>query len=254
MLKLSKAFAFILAFFLIVPAVNAKNTSHSWYCKRNNKHEQPVLDSNFKFYEKYDLYWIDKANNNKKIYLTFDAGYENGNISKILDVLKEENVPGAFFVLGNLVKKNTDLIKRMLDEGHLVCNHTYNHKDMTRLNIEEFELELRSLSELLEEKTGCQIAKYYRPPEGKFNGDNLKWAQELGYKTIMWSFAYADWDNQKQPNYDYAKKKILDNVHNGEVMLLHPTSKTNANILKEVITSLKEQGYEFGTLDELCGN
>lgn len=229
---------------------------YNWYCVRNKDHRQPRAESNMRFIEKYDGYYIDgKHGDNEKdkvVYLTFDAGYENGNVAKILDVLKEENVPGAFFILGNLIRKNPDLIERMLTEGHTVCNHTMHHHDMTRVSSKaEFERELKELEELYTETTGKTLAKYYRPPEGKFDEKTMQYAKELGYKTVFWSIAYADWDNDKQPSPETAKEKILGNLHNGAVILLHPTSATNAAVMKNVITEIKAQGYRFGTLDEL---
>ena len=233
-----------------------KNESISWYCIRNKDHRQPVADQRLSVVESHEGYYVDKkhgdSSSDKVVYLTFDAGYENGNIEKILNVLKEEQVPAAFFVLGNLIQKNTDLVKRMISEGHLVCNHTMHHHDMTKMGSEqEFARELLSLESLYTEKTGQTLAKYYRPPEGRFTEDNLRYAEKLGYKTIFWSIAYADWDNEKQPTTQYAKNKILENLHNGAVILLHPTSATNATIIKDLITEIRAQGYRFGTLDEL---
>ncbi|MBE6542325.1 MAG: delta-lactam-biosynthetic de-N-acetylase [Ruminococcaceae bacterium] len=241
------------------PEVRTEKTStqksaspQSWYFKRTTDNSRPPIPSDLSYIENYNGYFLGK--DEKKIYLTFDAGYENGNVSKILDVLKEENVPGAFFVLENLVTKNTDLIKRMVDEGHTVCNHTASHKDMTKMgSIDEFSSELKKMEEIYKNTTGYDLSSYYRPPEGKFNEDNMRWANELGYKTIFWSFAYADWDNDKQPDREQAKEKILSGTHNGEVILLHPTSSTNAAILSDLIKSWKEMGYSFGTLDELTG-
>jgi peptidoglycan-N-acetylmuramic acid deacetylase len=209
-----------------------------------------------RYIEQYNGYYIDckhgDNNEEKVVYLTFDAGYENGNISKILDTMKEKQVNGAFFVLGNLVTKNTDLVKRMADEGHLVCNHTNVHPDMTKkATFEGFKAELEALETLYREHTGREISRYFRPPEGRFNEETMKYANELGYKTIFWSFAYADWDNNAQMSPEAAKKKIFDNIHNGAVILLHPTSATNAQILADVIDTLKAQGYRFGSLDEL---
>jgi peptidoglycan-N-acetylmuramic acid deacetylase len=230
----------------------------SWYCKRNNEHEQPLLGNDLKLAENYDVYWCDKnhidmSDDDKVIYLTFDAGYENGNIAKILDVLKQENAYATFFILDNIILKNQDVVKRMIDEGHTVANHTLRHKDMSTItNIVDFEKELKSLEELFEKTYGVSMSKYYRPPEGKFTEENLKYAQDLGYKTIMWSFAYADWDNKNQPSCEYALNKILSNIHNGEVMLLHPTSTTNAEIMSSLIKELKAQGFRFGDMDELC--
>ncbi len=239
----------------VLPITASPGNVYNWYCVRNKDHKQPEASEELRFVEQYHGYHVDKmhSDNNieKMVYLTFDAGYENGNIAKILDILKEEKVPAAFFVLGNLVTSNTDLVKRMVSEGHTVCNHTYSHKDMTKFTKKQFIAELKKLETVYCEKIGVPISKFYRPPEGKFSADNVKWADEMGYKTIFWSFAYADWDNNKQPTPEAAKEKILSNMHNGAILLLHPTSGTNAMILKEVIKELKEQGYEFGTLESL---
>ena len=230
--------------------------SLGWYCKRNKEHKQPTLDPKMTVIEQYDAYYVDKnhgdTSEEKVIYLTFDAGYENGNVEKILNVLKEENVPAAFFILDNLILKNTDLVKRMAEEGHTVCNHTMKHRDMTKVtDLETFRAELEGLATLYEEKIGVPMAKFYRPPEGKFTEQNLKHATELGYTTVFWSFAYADWDNKMQLPEEEAIKKVLDNTHNGAILLFHPTSETNAKILGKLIAEWRAQGYRFGTLDEL---
>jgi peptidoglycan-N-acetylmuramic acid deacetylase len=208
------------------------------------------------FIEDYGGYYVDKKHGDdceeKVMYLTFDAGYENGNVERILNVLKEENVKAAFFVLENLILKNGDLIKRMVNDGHLVCNHTSKHLDVTKCKtVNEFRVELEKLEKDFKECTGLDMPKYFRPPEGKFSENSMKFASQLGYKTIFWSFAYADWDNASQMSITKAKEKIMSNIHNGEIMLLHPTSKTNADILGDVIREIKSQGYRFGTLDEL---
>ena len=257
MKRIKKYLWLLLVFsFVLTLGVHAKEESIHWFCTRNKEHKQPLADPSLRFVEKYDGYYIDHRHGDgeedKVIYLTFDAGYENGNIEKILDVLKEEQVPGAFFVLKNLILKNGELISRMIDEGHLICNHTASHKDMTKCtSLEEFKTELETLETIYFDATGQKMAPYYRPPEGKFNETGMKYAQELGYKTVFWSFAYADWDNERQMSPEEAKKKILSHIHNGEVMLLHPTSATNAAVLKDVIRELKQEGYRFGTLDEL---
>ena len=172
---------------------------------------------------------------------------------RILDVLKEKNVPAAFFILENLVTANTELVRRMVAEKHLVCNHTAHHHDMTRMDKAGFAAELSAMEKIYTEKTGEKLEPYYRPPEGKTNEDNLRWAEELGYKTIFWSYAYADWDNERQMDPAKALDKLLTGLHNGEVLLLHPTSATNAAILSDLIDALVEKGFRFGTLDELTG-
>jgi peptidoglycan-N-acetylmuramic acid deacetylase len=157
-----------------------------------------------------------------------------------------------FFILKHLIESDKELVVRMANEGHTVCNHTARHKDMTKIqDPQEFYAELKALEDIFFENTGRHMPKYYRPPEGKFSLQNLMTANELGYKTIFWSFAYADWDNNHQMSNEAAKKKILSNIHNGAILLLHPTSATNAAILKDIINELKLQGYSFGTLDEL---
>lgn len=256
---MKKIFVVLFAVFLsFLLCFSASAEAMSWYCKREKEHKQPRADANMRFIEKYGGYYVDKSHgdecDDKVVYLTFDAGYENGNVAKILDTLKEEGVTGAFFVLEHLIADNKELIVRMAGEGHDVCNHTCSHKDMTRAESkEEFAAELSELEKIYKEITGYKMKKYYRPPEGRFDEKTLKWADELGYKTVFWSLAYADWDNDNQPAPDAALKKLTDNVHNGAVILLHPTSRTNAEILGEFIRTLKAEGYRFGTLDELTG-
>jgi len=228
-------------------------TASGWYCRHTTGGERPEIPPEMAYITDHSGYYLGK--DEKVIYLTFDAGYENGNIEKILDTLKSENVPGAFFILENLVRQNADLVKRMADEGHTVCNHTAKHRDMTKTeSIEEFSAELCAMENIYKEITGLDMAKYYRPPEGKLSEQNVAWADEIGYKTIMWSYAYADWDNEKQMNPEKAIEKVISGTHNGEVILLHPTSATNAAILPTLISKWKEMGYRFGTLDELTGD
>ena len=188
----------------------------------------------------------------KVLYLTFDAGYENGCTEKILDILKEHQVPAAFFLVGNYIGKNADLVRRMVAEGHIVGNHTMHHYDMSRLTEKEaFARELTDLEALFRETTGQEMAKFYRPPQGIYSEENLKMAKELGYKTVFWSLAYVDWNNDSQPTREEAFAKLLPRTHPGAVVLLHSTSGTNAEILEELITKWKAEGYTFGTVEEL---
>jgi len=247
-----------LALLFVLP-ISASNHAYSWYCRHVKGHLQPQADAALSFVEELGGYYIDHNHTDsdaedKVVYLTFDAGYENGNVAKILDVLKAEQVPGAFFILGGLIKRSPELVLRMKDEGHLVCNHTDRHRDMSGYGDAEFLDELASLESLYKELTGERLAPYYRPPEGRFSRENLACAQKNGYKTVFWSFAYPDWDNNKQMSRERAKGIVLENIHNGEVMLLHPTSATNAAILGDVIKELKAEGYRFGTLDELTAD
>ncbi len=188
----------------------------------------------------------------KVLYLTFDAGYENGCTAKILDTLKEKQVPAAFFLVGNYIRQSPDLVRRMVAEGHTVGNHTMHHYDMSRLSDKAaFSKELTDLEALYKETVGQELPKFYRPPQGIYSEENLKTAQELGYKTLFWSLAYVDWNNDAQPTREAAFAKLLPRTHNGAVVLLHSTSKTNAEILGELIDKWKAMGYRFGTLEEL---
>lgn len=229
------------------------NNEYSWYIKRHG-HELPEFPEETDVLSKYNAFCVDREayeNQEKVIYLTFDAGYENGNVAKILDVLKKENVPAAFFILDNLIYKNPDLVMRMANEGHLVCNHTRKHKNLCNSSREEIELELNALETLCKERTGVEMAKCFRFPEGKYSLEALSSLNDLGYKTFFWSFGYDDWDNSRQPDFEKSKKKILANTHNGEIILLHPTSSTNAEIMSDLIKAWREMGYTFGTLDKI---
>ena len=231
---------------------NAAAVARCWYTKRNG-HLPPMPPEDYEVLKRYGAYYINDSlgDNEKKLYLTFDAGYENGNVEKILDILDAEGIKGAFFILDNLIVTNTALVKRMASEGHLVCNHTKRHKDLSLAEKNEIVSDLQALENLYREYTGNEMAKYFRFPEGKYSENALKTVYEMGYKTVFWSFAYEDWDNSKQPSKEYATKKILDNTHNGAIILLHPTSDTNAQILPTLISKWKSMGYSFGTLDEL---
>ncbi|MBQ9374250.1 MAG: polysaccharide deacetylase family protein [Oscillospiraceae bacterium] len=186
------------------------------------------------------------------IYLTFDAGYDNGFTGKILDVLKARSVPAAFFVTGSFVDRNPDLVRRMTEEGHIVGNHTYHHYDMAKIADEAaFTAELRELEDAYRAAVGTELPKYYRPPQGLYSEDNLRMAQALGYKTVFWSLAYVDWQQDNQPTSEAAFAKLIPRIHNGAVVLLHSTSATNAAILDDLLERWAGMGFRFGTLDEL---
>ncbi len=248
--KLSITTLCILLFFAL--SIESFAECRSWYIKRNGTNP-PTPPKDIDMIKAYNGFYLDEglSDGEKKLYLTFDAGYENGNIERILDVLKTEQIPAAFFVLDHLILENTDLVIRMTDEGHLVCNHTKRHKNLSNSDKEEIADDLSALEKIYRDKTKKEMTKYFRFPEGKYSESAMRCVSELGYKTIFWSFAYEDWDNSKQPSKEYALNKILSNTHNGAVILLHPTSKTNADILPELISKWREMGYEFGTLDEL---
>ena len=200
---------------------------------------------------KFDAAFLGNTNE-KVLYLTFDAGYENGCTAEILDVLHKHGVKAAFFLVGNYMEKNADLVRRMVRDGHMVGNHTMHHPDMSKItDFAAFSKELQDLEALFLEITGQELPKYYRPPQGIYSEENLKMAQRLGYKTVFWSLAYVDWKNDAQPTRQQAFDKLLPRTHNGAVVLLHSTSKTNAQILDELLTKWKSMGYRFETLDAL---
>lgn len=239
-------------------SAGATSARYSWYCAHVKGHARPSAPAELRFVESLGGYYIDPRpsvaqGRDKVIYLTFDAGYENGNVARVLDVLREREVPAAFFVLSHLVTEHPALVERMFAEGHTVCNHTARHKDMSGVEDAAFLSELHALEETVRRETGRELCRFYRPPEGRFSKENLAAAQEDGYRTVFWSFAYPDWDNRRQPACDRARKTVLDNLHSGEVMLLHPTSATNAAILGEIIDAARSEGYRFGRLEELTG-
>lgn len=200
---------------------------------------------------KYDGAYIGDTSQ-KVIYITFDAGYENGYTAQILDVLKKHGVPATFFLVGNYFDKNPDLVRRMVAEGHTVGNHTVNHPDMSKISTPaSFSAELSGVEQMYKEITGGELPRYYRPPQGIYSEENLKMAKDLGYKTVFWSLAYADWDNNNQPTPEKAMEKLMSRTHPGAVVLLHSTSKTNAQILDQLLTAWEEQGYTFAPISQL---
>ncbi len=201
--------------------------------------------------KKYDA-WFLGDESEKVLYLTFDCGYENGNTEKILEALKKHNAKATFFVVGHFLESAPELVKRMSEEGHMVGNHTWHHPDISTIAAEEkFREELESVADKYQEITGQELNRFYRPPQGKYNLDNLAMAQKQGYKTIFWSLAYVDWNVDAQPSKEEAFAKLTGRVHPGAVVLLHNTSKTNGEILDELLTKWEGMGYRFGTLEDL---
>ena len=234
---------------ILTSSQGLSNKKIGWGIKRNDNHQQPDLGkTNRELLEKNN--GIAMGNNNdKNIYLTFDEGYEAGHTTQILSTLKENNVTATFFITAHYLNTQPDLVKQMIDEGHTVGNHTVNHKSMPSLTETQINSEVMDLHKAIYEKFGYEM-KYIRPPMGEFSEKSITVTNSLGYKTVMWSFAYEDWNENKQPEESTAKKKILDNVHNGEIMLLHGNSTTNTNILGDIIKEIKNMGYEFKSLDD----
>ena len=223
----------------------------SWGLSFRQEGAPPIGNAGKDQLRAYDAAYIGDSTR-KVLYLTFDAGYENGCTEKILDVLKDQQVPAAFFLVGNYLEKNADLVRRMVEEGHIVGNHTMHHYDMSRLTGKDaFSAELQDLEVLYREVTGREMPKFYRPPQGIYSEENLRMAKELGYKTVFWSLAYVDWNNDAQPTKEEAFRKLLPRIHPGAVVLLHSTSRTNAEILDQLLTRWKDMGYRFATIREL---
>lgn len=204
--------------------------------------------------KKYDAYYI--ANTDEKVlYLTFDCGFENGNTQSILDALKKHNVKATFFVVGHYLESAPEFVKTMVADGHTVGNHTYHHLDMTSLaSKEKFESEMNDVASLFEQVTGQKLSMYYRPPRGIYNKNNMQMAKEMGYKTFFWSLAYVDWLQDKQPTKEEALSKLTSRVHPGAIVLLHNTSKTNGEVLDELLTKWEGMGYTFQTLEQLISS
>jgi len=226
-------------------------SSNNWGLSFQEDGKAPVIDVDKEALKELNGYYMGNEEE-KKIYLTFDAGYENGNTEKILDALKENDVKATFFLVGNYLETCPEIVKRMVEEGHIVGNHTYHHKDMAKLTTKEsFLKELTDLEALYKEEIGIDMPKFYRPPQGKFNEDQLQWAKDAGYKTCFWSLAYVDWDEKKQPSKEEAMDKLTKRIHPGAIVLLHSTSSTNGEILGDIIKEWKKMGYSFGELNEL---
>ena len=212
---------------------------------------QPTGTASAEKLKEYNAYYVGDAEE-KKIYLTFDCGYENGNSSAILDALKRHNAPATFFVVGHFLESAPEMVKRMVEDGHTVGNHTYHHYDMSKISDPAvFRKEMDDVRTLFQEITGTEMAMYYRPPQGKYSETNLQMAKDLGYSTFFWSLAYVDWNNDSQPTREEAFAKLLPRIHNGAVVLLHSTSKTNAAILDELLTKWEEMGYRFDSVEAL---
>ncbi len=249
-LALAGAGAFYEAHFGPVSTVSAEITN--WGLSFQTPGQPPVGNASSQDLEALSARYLGDPSQ-PVIYLTFDCGYENGNMPAILDALKKHHASGTFFVVGNFLKTEPDLVRRMVDEGHLIGNHTMTHPDMSRIsNIDSFRAELEGVEQLYEEITGTPMPKLYRPPQGKFNKENLRQAQSLGYTTVFWSLAYVDWYADNQPTREQAFEKLLPRIHNGAIVLLHSTSSTNAQILDELLTKWEQAGYTFGNLSDLA--
>ena len=235
-------------------ALPASSSAESnWGLSFQEEGVRPVGNATPSELAKYQAAYADETDE-KVIYLTFDAGYENGNTPRILDALKKHQAPATFFVVGNFISDNPDLIRRMVSEGHTVGNHTMTHPDMSGISSkDDFQKQLDGVEKLYESVTGEQMTKFYRPPQGIYSTTNLTMAKELGYSTFFWSLAYVDWIQDQQPSREEAFQKLLARIHPGAIVLLHNTSSTNGLILDDLLTKWEEMGYRFCSLKELTG-
>lgn len=223
-----------------------------WGLSFQSEGAPPVANASQEYLKNFDALYVGDTNK-KEIYITFDAGFENGNTERILDALKKHGVKATFFLVGNYFETQPELVKRMAEEGHTIGNHTYSHPDMSKIgDIQSFQTELQKNEALYRDILGSEMPKLYRPPQGKFCEENLKMAQQLGYSTVFWSLAYVDWYTDDQPTPEQAFSKLLPRIHPGAVVLLHSTSSTNAEILDELLTKWEETGYSFGDLEAYC--
>ena len=223
----------------------------SWGLSFGQEGQTPAGNATAAALRDYDAVYVGDESR-KVAYLTFDAGYENGCTEQILDVLQAHGVKAAFFVVGNYIEQNPELVRRMVREGHIVGNHTYHHYDMSRISdADAFSQELRSLEDLFYETTGQTLPRYYRPPQGIYSEENLRMAQALGYRTVFWSLAYVDWLTDDQPTAEQAFAKLLPRMHPGAIILLHSTSRTTAEILDQLLTTWEQDGYRFETQEDL---
>ncbi len=231
--------------------LNNVMSTANWGLSFQTEGDAPQGPASVNQLKKYDAAYLGDTGE-KVLYLTFDAGYENGCTAKILDTLQKHNAPAAFFLVGNYIQQNPDLVRRMVNQGHIVGNHTMHHYDMSKISDRSaFQKELTDLETLYLDTVGQEMPKFYRPPQGTYSESNLQMAKSLGYKTVFWSLAYVDWNNDKQPTAEYAFGKLLPRTHNGAVVLLHSTSATNAAIFDELLTKWEQMGYRFAPITEL---
>ena len=229
--------------------------AEGWWFERKSDHSQSTVwgyDTKYKF-EQNNTFYVDKtvSDDDKVIYLTFDCGYENGYTDEILDTLKKHNAQGVFFVTKSYIRDATDLVIRMKEEGHLVGNHTVSHPNLATCTTEKVVEELTECANYMKEKTGYSMDPFVRPPEGAYSEKSLQITQDLGYKTILWSIAYLDWDTANQPGKDYVVDHFTKYHHNGAIPLIHVVSESNMQALDDVLTMLENEGYRFASVTEL---
>lgn len=236
-------------FTIFFTSTNITTYASGWGFRKNNDHQVPQIGKYEKMIEGTDSFYVGP--DEKSVYLTFDAGYDNGMLDKILDTLNKKNIKASFFITGDFVKRFPGLVIRLVQEGHVVCNHSYSHKNITTLSKEALSNDIKKLENAFYELTNVEMVKYFRPPEGEFDRSSLLNVKSLGFKTVFWSIAYKDWDVKNQNGVDYCVKTIMDNLHNGAIILMHSVSSSNQEALSTVIDKITNEGYTFKTVDSL---
>lgn len=237
---------FMILGFLFLPAISA--ACFGWGFKRNDNHETPDIGKYAQEIEGTSSYYVGDITQ-RSVYLTFDAGYDNGNMEKILDILKAKDVKSTFFLTGDFLTRESELVKMIDEDGHIVANHSWGHKNITTLNKEELKQELTKVEAKYQELTGKEMVRFFRPPAGNFNRESLKMLQEMGYKTFFWSIAYKDWERGKSQGASYAYENIMKNLHNGAIILMHTVSNDNVEGLAQIIDGIRNAGYTIENLD-----
>ncbi|WP_077304386.1 delta-lactam-biosynthetic de-N-acetylase [Terribacillus halophilus] len=247
-----KSMMLILVLLLIAPTLTAaeSSVSYGWGFVKSKNGSIPEIGKYQQLLDKYHSYYLDDSGE-KTVYITFDNGYEQGYTDEILDVLKKQEVPAAFFITGHYVDSAPELVKRMVDEGHIIGNHSYHHPDLTKVSKEKMQKELDMLETAVADLTEQDDMHYLRAPRGTFSARSLKWSEDMGYTNVFWSLAYADWKTGEQKGWQHAYDQVMAQMHPGAVVLLHSVSEDNAVALEELIIELKKQGYSFRTLDDL---
>ena len=240
-------FLFIISFYIFCFEIEVD--ASGWGFRKNPNHLPPDIGRYSETIKDTNSYFIGDE---KNIYLTFDAGYDNGNLEGILDVLKDKKVQATFFVTGDFVNRFSDLTKRMVEEGHIVANHSYSHRTINSLSKEELSSDLKKLEDDFEKVTGEKMVKVFRPPKGEFDRNSLMSLKELGYKTVFWSIAYEDWSKEHQKGKDYSYNSVINNLHPGAIILMHTVSTSNKEALPDIIDEIRNQGYEFSDVTKLC--
>ncbi len=225
------------------------SNASGWGFRKNNNHEVPEIGKYQEMIEGTNSFYVGP--NEKSVYLTFDAGYDNGILDGILDILEDKNVTASFFVTGDFVKRFPELTLRMVYDGHIVCNHSYSHKSITVQDKDSLKNDLEKLEQEFYNLTATKMVKIFRPPAGVFDRKSLMNLKELGYKTVFWSIAYKDWNTDKQSGADYCVKTVMDNLHNGAIILMHSVSSSNQEALSTVIDNITKEGYTFKTVLDL---